>query len=35
MLVIRSVLGTKKAVVYVALVVSMSTVAGFAYGTIF
>ena len=35
MLVIRSVLGTKKSVFYVALVVSMSTVAGFAYGTIF
>jgi hypothetical protein len=32
MLVIRSVLGTKKTVVYVALVVVLSTAAGLAYG---
>ena len=32
MLVIRSVLGTKKTVVFVILVVSMSTLAGLAYG---
>jgi len=35
MLVIRSVLGTKKTLVYVGLVVVMSTVAGFGYGTFF
>ncbi len=34
MLVIRSVIGTRKTVVYVALVVAMSTVAGLVYGTI-
>ncbi|MBL3592271.1 MAG: permease [Synergistaceae bacterium] len=33
MLVIRSVLGTKKTVAFVALVVVMSTLAGLAYGT--
>lgn len=33
MLVIRSVVGTQKTVVYVALVVVLSTVAGMAYGT--
>ncbi|MBN1510968.1 MAG: permease [Phycisphaerae bacterium] len=33
MLVIRSVMGTQKTVVYVALVVVLSTVAGMAYGT--
>ncbi len=32
MLVIRSVLGTKKTLVYIGLVVVMSTVAGFGYG---
>ena len=32
MLVIRSVLGTRKTVVYVALVVALSTAAGLAYG---
>ena len=35
MLVIRSVLGTKKTVVYVALVVGLSTVAGLIYGSLF
>ncbi len=35
MLVIRSVLGTKKTVVYVTLVVVLSTVAGMLYGWIF
>jgi hypothetical protein len=34
MLVIRSVLGTRKTVAYVALVVVMSTLAGLAYGWI-
>ncbi|UCC85340.1 MAG: permease [Gemmatimonadota bacterium] len=34
MLVIRSVIGTRKTAVYVALVVVMSTVAGLIYGTI-
>jgi hypothetical protein len=32
MLVLRSVLGTKKTVVYVALVIVMATVAGVIYG---
>jgi len=35
MLVIRSVMGTKKTVVYVSLVVIMSTICGLIYGTIF
>jgi uncharacterized membrane protein YraQ (UPF0718 family) len=35
MLVIRSVLGTHKTLVFVSLVVIMSTVSGWAYGTIF
>ena len=35
MLVIRSVLGTKKTVVYVSLVVALSTIAGLAYGALF
>ena len=35
MLVIRSVLGTKKTAAYVVLVVVMSTVAGLAYGALF
>jgi len=35
MLVIRSVLGTKKTVVFVALVIVLSTLAGLAYGTFF
>ncbi|PKN25322.1 MAG: hypothetical protein CVU65_09215 [Deltaproteobacteria bacterium HGW-Deltaproteobacteria-22] len=34
MLVIRSVMGTKKTVVYVALVIVLSTTAGFTYGLI-
>ncbi len=34
MLVIRSVIGTRKTLVYVALVVVMSTVSGLIYGTI-
>lgn len=34
MLVIRSVLGTQKTLVYVALVVACSTLAGFVYGTL-
>jgi len=32
MLVIRSVMGTQKTVVYVALVVVLSTIAGMTYG---
>jgi uncharacterized membrane protein YraQ (UPF0718 family) len=35
MLVIRSVMGTKKTIVYVSLVVIMSTFSGIVYGTIF
>ncbi len=35
MLVIRSVLGTKKTSAFIALVVSLSTVAGMIYGTVF
>jgi uncharacterized membrane protein YraQ (UPF0718 family) len=35
MLVIRSVIGTKKTVVFVSLVVVMATVAGLAYGALF
>jgi uncharacterized membrane protein YraQ (UPF0718 family) len=35
MIVIRSVLGTKKTVVYVSLVIVLSTVVGIAYGAIF
>ncbi len=35
MLVIRSVIGTKKTVVYVSLVVVMSTITGLVYGTFF
>jgi hypothetical protein len=35
MLVIRSVLGTRKTIVYVGLVVVMSTLAGLAYGAWF
>jgi hypothetical protein len=35
MLVIRSVLGTQKTVVFVSLVVVMSTLTGWAYGTLF
>lgn len=35
MLVIRSVMGTKKTVVYVLLVVVMATITGIVYGTIF
>ncbi len=32
MLVIRSVLGTKKTVIYVALVIVMATISGWVYG---
>ncbi len=35
MLVIRSVMGTKKTIVYVALVVVMSTISGLIYGALF
>ncbi len=35
MLVIRSVLGTRKTLVYVALVVAMATVSGLAFGAVF
>jgi len=35
MLVIRGVLGTKKTVVYVTLVVVLATITGMAYGAIF
>jgi hypothetical protein len=35
MLVIRSVIGTKKTVVYISLVVVMSTVSGMIYGAVF
>mgnify|MGYP001549510929 CR=1 FL=1 len=35
MLVIRSVMGTKKTVVFVALVVIMATTSGMIYGTFF
>ena len=35
MLVIRSVLGTKKTVVFVALVVVMATISGMIFGTFF
>lgn len=35
MLVIRGVLGTKKTVVYVALVIVMATLSGFLFGHLF
>lgn len=35
MLVIRGVMGTKKTVIYVTLVIVMATISGFVYGTIF
>lgn len=35
MLVIRGVLGTKKTLIYVALVIAMATLSGFVYGTFF
>ncbi|HNS91066.1 MAG TPA: permease, partial [Deltaproteobacteria bacterium] len=35
MLVIRSVIGTGKTVVYVTLVIVMATISGFLYGTVF
>ncbi|NQU45067.1 permease, partial [bacterium] len=35
MLVIRSVIGTKKTVVFVSLVIVMATVAGLIYGSLF
>ena len=35
MLVIRGVMGTKKTVIYVSLVIVMATISGFVYGTFF
>ena len=35
MLVIRSILGTKKTLVYVALVIAMATASGLLYGALF
>ena len=35
MLVIRSIIGTGKTVVYVSLVIAMATISGFIYGTLF
>ncbi|MPN37367.1 hypothetical protein SDC9_184884 [bioreactor metagenome] len=35
MLVIRSIMGTKKTIAYVSLVVILSTLAGIIYGTFF
>jgi len=35
MLVIRSVIGTKKTAVYVGLVIIMATISGLIYGTLF
>lgn len=35
MLVIKSVIGTQKTIVYVSLVVLMSTITGFIYGALF
>lgn len=35
MLVIRSVMGTKKTVIYVALVIVMATISGWVYGYFF
>lgn len=35
MLVIRTIMGTKKTVVFVVLVISMSTLSGILYGAIF
>ena len=35
MLVIRGVMGTKKTVIYVSLVIVMATISGFAYGALF
>jgi uncharacterized membrane protein YraQ (UPF0718 family) len=35
MLVIRSVMGTKKTVVFVSLVIVMATVSGLIYGALF
>jgi hypothetical protein len=35
MLVIRSVIGTQKTIVYVSLVVIMATITGLIFGTIF
>ena len=35
MLVIRSVLGTKKTMVYVSLVIVMATITGMVFGTLF
>jgi len=34
MLVLRSIMGTKKTVVYVSLVIVMATITGMAYGAI-
>ena len=35
MLVIRGVMGTKKTVIYVSLVIVMATISGFVYGVLF
>jgi uncharacterized membrane protein YraQ (UPF0718 family) len=35
MIVIRSMMGTKKALVYILLVVAMSTIAGLIFGVFF
>ncbi|RPI41051.1 MAG: hypothetical protein EHM67_08895, partial [Hyphomicrobiaceae bacterium] len=35
MLVLRSVMGTRKTLVYVALTVAMATIAGLVYGALF
>jgi uncharacterized membrane protein YraQ (UPF0718 family) len=35
MLVIRSIMGTKKTVIFVVLVVMMATITGILYGTVF
>lgn len=35
MLVIRGVMGTKKTIVYVALVIVLATVSGFVFGNLF
>lgn len=35
MLVIRSVIGTQKTIVYVSLVIAVATISGFIYGSLF
>jgi uncharacterized membrane protein YraQ (UPF0718 family) len=35
MIVIRSIMGTKKALVYISLVIGMSTIAGLIFGAFF